>query len=208
MKRKRPPRPLPPPASSGPRPSFNLLRRVAAWWAGKHLVFQFVAGFAGLLALFYALTLAPGFTPAFRVYLRGTVAAANAVLRLLGQDTSVADTTISSAVFSVDVRRGCDGLEPVVLFAAAVLGFPAAGWRRKWCGLAAGVAGLLAVNLARIVSLYFIGVHWPRLFDLMHVEVWQVVFIALAIVLWAFWSQWALRRAPVHARPALNRTSA
>ena len=195
MKRKREHRPLPQPSPSRTRPWAGLIRRVMSWWQGKNLVFQFAAGFAGLLALFYVLTLTPWYTSVFRVYLRGTVATANALLHALGQATSVSGTSISSTVFSVDVRRGCDGLEPVALFGAAVLGFPLVGIRRKLCGIAAGVTGLLALNQLRIVSLYFIGVHWPLLFEMMHVEVWQVVFILLSIVLWAFWIQWALRRA-------------
>ena len=193
---------MPQPSPSQTRPLARWLQRLATWWQGKNLVFQFVAGFAGLLALFYLLTLMPWYNAWFRTYLRGTVATANALLHVLGQATSVSGTFISSAAFTVDVRRGCDGLEPVALFGAAVLSFPLVGLRRKLWGLAAGVTGLLVLNQLRIVSLYFVGVHWPRLFEMMHVEVWQVVFILLSIVLWAFWIQWALRRAGGPARVA------
>lgn len=189
-------RPLPPTPPSGKRPRANRLQQLLrAWWQGKNLVFQFSAGFAGLLALFYALTLTPWYTAWFRIYLRATVATAHALLHLLGQATTVSGTVISSAACTVDVRRGCDGLEPVALFAAAVLAVPLVGVRGKLWGIAAGVASLLALNQVRIVSLYFIGAHWPGLFELMHVEVWQVVFILLGIVLWVCWVQWALRRA-------------
>src|SRR5689334_5545834 len=146
MKRPRQHRPMPQPAAARPGFAARLSERVKTWWLGKNQVFQFVAGFAGLLVLFYALTLTPWSSRSFRFYLNGTVLTANALLRALGQGTTVSGTSISSAVFSVDVRRGCDGLEPVGLFAAAVLAFPLVGFRHKGWGLVAGVAGLLALN--------------------------------------------------------------
>jgi exosortase/archaeosortase family protein len=53
---------------------------------------------------------------------------------------------------------------------------------------------LLVTNLARIVSLYFVQIHWPSAFELLHVEVWQAAFIFLAVVLWIVWARWALSR--------------
>ena len=52
---------------------------------------------------------------------------------------------------------------------------------------------LLLINLVRLVSLFFIGVYWPKALDVMHEDVWQAAFIVLAIVLWAIWVQWATR---------------
>ncbi len=53
---------------------------------------------------------------------------------------------------------------------------------------------LLLLNLVRIVSLFYIQIHFPRAFEVMHIEVWQVLFIFLAIALWALWAWWAVRR--------------
>jgi exosortase/archaeosortase family protein len=56
-----------------------------------------------------------------------------------------------------------------------------------------GTAFLAVVNLIRIASLFLIGIHFPKTFELMHGEVWQIAFILLAILFWALWIGWATR---------------
>ena len=172
--------------------------RLAAWYQAKSPVFRFVLGFAGVLALFYALTLTSLFKRNFfPAYLHFNAQASSAALRGLGQRTTVSGSQIASGVWTVDVRRGCDAVEPTALFVAAVLAFPAA-WRRKWLGVGAGIVLLALLNVLRIVSLFLVGAHFPKAFDLMHETIWQAVFILLAIGLWAVWIQWAMppRRVP------------
>jgi exosortase H (IPTLxxWG-CTERM-specific) len=166
----------------------------AAWYRQKGPVFQFVLVFGLLLGVFYAATLSSFFhRTLFPATMRLNARLSAPLLNALGQATTVSGSSIASARFSIDVARGCDAVEPAALFAAAVLAFPAP-WRRKWPGLALGVLLLFALNLGRIVSLFLVGVYWPRLFHSLHADVWQVVFIVLAIVCWAGWIQWALAR--------------
>lgn len=104
--------------------------------------------------------------------------------------------TISSARFSIGINYGCDASEPLALFVAAVLAFPAP-FRRKIPGILLGAVILAALNLARIVSLFLAGVYFPNAFEWLHVEAWPAIFIMLAIVLWAIWIQWAMKPRPV-----------
>ena len=104
----------------------------------------------------------------------------------------VSGTVIRASGFSVTIGRGCDALEPIAAFFAAVLASPL-GLRVKLPGILVGTACLWLINLIRIVSLVLIGVHAPRAFDLAHGQVWQAAFIVLAIVFWAIWVQWATR---------------
>jgi exosortase/archaeosortase family protein len=67
-------------------------------------------------------------------------------------------------------------------------------FRFKLPAVVIGPLVLLVTNLVRIVSLYFVQIHAPSLFELLHVEVWQVAFIFLAVLLWVAWARWALRR--------------
>ncbi len=53
---------------------------------------------------------------------------------------------------------------------------------------------LAALNIVRIVSLFLIGAYRPRLFVVMHTDVWQVLYIAFALVSFGFWLAWATRR--------------
>jgi exosortase H (IPTLxxWG-CTERM-specific) len=198
------PRHLPDGGAAGRAPAPVLARltgRAAAWYADKNPILKFVLVFALLLALFYAASLAPVFKRTlFPAYLRGYASAASWILNLLGQHTTAPDTVISSWRFSVDIHRGCDAVDPTALFVAAVLAFPVA-WRRKLPGVAIGVALLALLNLVRVVSLFLVGVYFPRVFELTHAEIWQTCFILAALVLWALWIRWAVRAAPsaVHA---------
>lgn len=163
-------------------------------WAAAHApVWRFLGVFALLLGGFYALVLLAPVDRLYYEYLRANAWLANAVLCGLGQHTEVSEVTIRAARFAVSVRRGCDAVEPAWFFCAAVLAFPAP-WRRKPAALIAGATAILALNIVRIVSLFVIGSRWPAAFGPVHLEIWPVVFIALALVLWIRWIRSTLRR--------------
>jgi len=51
------------------------------------------------------------------------------------------------------------------------------------------------------VSLWYTGIWYPSIFEIMHVEVWQMLFIALPIVFWLIWlrRQWPKKSARTSA---------
>ncbi len=162
---------------------------------------RFLTVFALLLGAFYALVLMPSVDRIFYEYLRVNAWLANAVLLAFGQHTTVSDVTIRSHEFAVSIRRGCDAVEPAWFFCAAVLAFPAP-WRLKPAAIVIGAGVIFALNLVRIVSLFYIGRYLPASFGPAHLEIWPAVFIVLALVLWIVWIRSALpdRAAkPTHA---------
>jgi exosortase H (IPTLxxWG-CTERM-specific) len=94
--------------------------------------------------------------------------------------------------FAYQISRGCTGFVPAALLTAAVAAYPAAG-RRKLVGLLLGVPALLAVNLARLVHLYYLGVHQPRWFEVAHRVVWEGIIVLAVLALWVAWTMWADR---------------
>ena len=161
-------------------------------WRSRHPVFVFLLIFGVLMGVFYAFAI---FTPFYKKhfllsYLPFNARVSGAILSLLGQDITVAGRTISSPRFSVEVDSGCDGIEPIALFVCAVLAFPAA-FLRKIPGIIAGTLLLAILNFVRVVSLFLIGVYFPKAFLFMHLDVWQAMFILLAIVFWILWLRWA-----------------
>jgi exosortase/archaeosortase family protein len=172
-------------------PSQIVFSKVSAWYRSKSPVLMFVVALLSLLALYYIATLTPFFQQrVFPACLRLNASLSNALLNCLGQNTKVIDASIFSKRFSVDVRRGCDAIEPTVLFLSAVLAFPAP-LRRKVVGAMVGSFLLLTLNLARIATLFLIGVYYPRAFHTMHADVWQIAFILLAVVCWVSWIAWS-----------------
>jgi exosortase/archaeosortase family protein len=148
------------------------------------------------MAVYYALALIPVCDRLIYAYLEANAWLSNLILHGLGQDTRLTDTTIRSARFAITVRRGCDAIEPAWLFCAAVLAYPGrAGPKVLFC--LAGTLALQLLNLVRIVSLFFVGLHWPGFFQSAHLEIWPVVFIVIALLLWTGWIRWT--RQPVRA---------
>jgi exosortase H (IPTLxxWG-CTERM-specific) len=166
-------------------------------------VLRFVALFALFLAAFYALTATSWFTDQlFGSYLELNAQVSAAILRLLGQDARAVGSDLISPRFVMAIERGCDAVEPSFLFIAALLAFPASV-RAKAAGILGGVTLLLALNLVRIISLHYTGVYLPSAFETVHIDVWQTLFVAFALLLWIMWA-WAATNSKKTAGRASN----
>jgi exosortase H (IPTLxxWG-CTERM-specific) len=127
----------------------------------------------------------------------GIARASGAVLNLAGQHVTLRGTVIQGPRFAVNIRNGCNGVEAMLIFLAAVLAFPAP-WRSRLAGLALGILAIQALNLVRVVSLYLTGAHFPRFFHASHTVIWQSVVILFGVLLWVVWAQ----RLPARDEPA------
>ncbi len=106
------------------------------------------------------------------------------MLRVLGDDAAAKGTSITSSRFALDVKRGCDAIQASAFFVFGVLASPApVSLLSRVVPLAVGTLFLLVMNLVRIVSLYYTGVYFPKAFDVIHVDVWQALFIFLPLFL-------------------------
>lgn len=113
-------------------------------------------------------------------------------LTLLGVPASSEGATVVASVFTATIVPACTALDVIILFGAAVLAYPASiGARLR--GLLLGVAALFAFNIARIVSLILIGIHYFDLIEDAHRLVWQTAMALAAIGLWLLWQSWASR---------------
>jgi len=134
-------------------------------------------------------------TEFFPWYLRFNAQAAAGTLRTCGYEgVEARGTSLTSKNGTISVERGCDAVEPTALFAAAVLASPVA-FGSKLPTVAIGALILALVNIVRIISLFLSAAHWRAAFDILHLDVWQAVFIFLALLLWLMWVSWATRRA-------------
>jgi exosortase/archaeosortase family protein len=84
-------------------------------------------------------------------------------------------------------------MEPSALLVAAVIASPVS-IRARLVGAVLGTAILALMNLVRIVSLFYVGIHAPRVFEIIHVKGWQPAFILLALAFWVSWARWARGR--------------
>jgi exosortase H (IPTLxxWG-CTERM-specific) len=172
--------------------------------SARKAMLRFLGIFLALVAAYYALTLSR-WVDANVLYpvMKASACGASALLNFLGVGTTVDGVVIRGPGYAVAVRRGCDPLEPIVLFAAAVTAFPAP-WRQKLPGLATGAAFLFGLNLARIDSLYLLGARQSRLLESFHLAWWPAFFILCSLALWVSWLLWIRRlgSASTSAAPA------
>ena len=86
------------------------------------------------------------------------------MLNLLGASTTVDGAIVSSDSFALIIVAECTALGPLVMFTGAVVAYPTSH-AAKLKGLLLGLAVLTAVNLVRIVSLFWIGSAHPQYLD-------------------------------------------
>lgn len=108
-------------------------------------------------------------------------------LNLLGQGVSLRGTQIIGPRFAVAIENGCNGIEAMVIFLAAVLAFPAS-WRSRALGLLLGAVSIQALNLVRVLALFLTGSYAPKLFNSSHTVIWQSIVILFAVLLWIYWA--------------------
>ncbi len=148
----------------------------------------FLLRFVALLVAFYSVVASRPVNDAVIVpFTAGVARASAAVLTAFGEKVSVAGTEIRSSLFTVNIENGCNGVETALLFGSAVIAFPAP-WPWRLGGLAAGFAAIQAVNLVRVVSLFWIGAHRPRFFSSSHTVLWQSIVVLCGVLLFLAWA--------------------
>ncbi len=187
-------------SSTYPNTDLRSQHGVRAWFRANWTDLRFLAVFAACMGVYYLGTLtAPiehGFFPA---YLRLNASASGAILRTFGEDVTTNNRTLISAGGpTIQIERGCDAIEPSALFVSAVLASPVPLLSRLSAALA-GTFLLMVLNLIRVVSLFLVRVYFPNAFDTMHLDVWQALFIIMAIAFWAMWASRMSRKRAARA---------
>ena len=123
-------------------------------------------------------------------YLAAYAHLAGGVLGVFEPGLSV-DGTLIQGRYSMQIVRNCDAADINIVFASALLAFPAA-IRKKPPLLLLGIALLVAANVTRICSLYYVGVYAPSWFKVAHEEVWPLLLVAFTVGVF----MWCVRRLP------------
>jgi exosortase H (IPTLxxWG-CTERM-specific) len=122
----------------------------------------------------------------------GIAKVSGSLLNMIGEEVRVVGTTITSPRFGVNINNGCNGVEAMLILLASIVAFPAS-MKARIAGLLLGAIVVQVLNFIRIITLYLLGAYQPRLFDIFHTAVWQIVIILAAI---GFFLVWSARVAP------------
>ena len=88
--------------------------------------------------------------------------------------------------FAISVEPGCNGVEAAIILIAAMLAFPAP-WRHRVIGILAGLTAVQALNIVRVISLFYLGQWSMAAFEWAHFYVWQALIMLDVLIVWMVW---------------------
>jgi exosortase/archaeosortase family protein len=121
-------------------------------------------------------------------YTGGVVALSAWLIDLLGIHVHAQGAFLHLRHAIMEVKFGCNGLEAILLYVAAVLAYPAS-WKLRIIGIIAGSTLLQVLNIIRIGILAWVLEYHQKQFALMHEYVTQSIMIALAFIIFLFYLQ-------------------
>ena len=160
---------------------------------------RFFLVFLLLLLALLAAELTPPVQAAFVLpWTEGLARLSAALITVFDRDVLVFGKTLQSAKngFAVSIEAGCNGIEAAIVLIAAMLAFPAP-WKHRALGIAAGLAAVQALNVVRVISLYYLGQWSLAAFEWAHLYLWQALIMLDVLVVWLVW----IRTLPPTASP-------
>jgi exosortase H (IPTLxxWG-CTERM-specific) len=88
--------------------------------------------------------------------------------------------------FSVSIEAGCNGIEAAIILIAAMLAFPAP-WKHRVIGILAGLSAVQALNVVRVISLFYLGQWNMKAFEWAHLYLWQALIMLDVLIVWLIW---------------------
>ncbi len=176
-----------------PKKPHSFKESFAAWYESKRPLLVYGLRFVAVMAVFYLFSLTPIYRQALAGAVLSNAQAAHAILEALGEKSVLDGATLRShGEAIITVEPGCTGFDYSWFLMAAIAAFPAPIFG-KMVGLLAGVATLLGLNIVRVASLYWVGVHRPEHFAFVHEHLWAVVLNVVTVCLMVTWIVWVKR---------------
>lgn len=174
----------------------STIHRRASRWPFLRFVFVFCAtAFVG-----FAVQVLPWVDTNFVTpFIVGLAWISGILIHAAGGLATVTDTVIAHPInnFAIRIANGCSGFEALILLAAAVMAFPAT-WIQRMVGWLAGAFAIMALNIVRVISLYYIGQYSTVWFERAHTYAWDVLIMVDGLIVFFLWIRWLppLRRSP------------
>jgi exosortase H (IPTLxxWG-CTERM-specific) len=166
---------------------------------------RFLVLFPLSLTAGFALLQVPPVAAAIARFTASLVTISAALIHLCGGKAQVFGPVLMSPAsgFSVQVENGCNAINVTILLWSAILVYPAP-WLEKLKGLAAGTLALHALNLLRIVTLYYLGQYNRSWFDFAHLYLWESLIVLDTLAIFWAWAIFVRRRAAQLPATAAN----
>jgi exosortase H (IPTLxxWG-CTERM-specific) len=97
--------------------------------------------------------------------------------------------------FAVSIEAGCNGIEATIVLIAAVLAYPA-GWRERLIAIGVGFVAIQALNIVRIISLFYLGSWNFDLFSWVHLYLWPTLIMLDVLIVFVIYLRYLSGKAP------------
>lgn len=96
--------------------------------------------------------------------------------------------------FAVSIEAGCNGVEATIVLIAAVMAFPAS-WRARAVAILLGFLAIQAMNIVRIVSLFYLGNWNLDIFTWVHLYLWPALIMLDVLIVFILYLRYLSRQA-------------
>lgn len=94
--------------------------------------------------------------------------------------------------FAVSIEAGCNGVEATIVLIAAVIAFPAS-WKARACAIVLGFIAIQIMNLARIISLFYLGNWNMEFFEWIHLYLWPALIMLDVLIVFIVYLRYLSR---------------
>ncbi|GMQ74956.1 MAG: hypothetical protein BMS9Abin01_0199 [Gammaproteobacteria bacterium] len=162
--------------------------------ASTPITTRLALGLAGVIAVLVLLEQAPELQRPLEPVNLGLARATELLLQYLDMPVARQGAIlIHPDGFSYRITYVCSGFRPIALVAVTLLMVPAT-WLSRLTGVSVAVVGIEALNLGRLVHLYWTGVVDPDAFFMAHRVTWNIVTVVAVIGYLALWLYLSQRR--------------
>jgi len=159
----------------------------------KNFIFRYLI----LLTLGFFLLKLPALEPFVGRLCELLAAVTQALMATLDSRITVQENIIRvyTGGIAIKVTKGCSGLTPLIATVAAILAFPS-HWQVRVKAIVVAALIVQSINIIRLVVLFYSQIAFSRqTFDIIHGQVWPLLFSFLCAVLFL---QWALQQLNAH----------
>jgi exosortase H (IPTLxxWG-CTERM-specific) len=95
--------------------------------------------------------------------------------------------------FAVSIEAGCNGVEATIVLIAAVVAYPAS-WKARISAIALGFLAIQILNIARIISLFYLGDWDIDIFSWVHLYLWPSLIMLDVLVVFIVYLRYLSRK--------------
>ena len=153
---------------------------------------RFLLLFCGVLGGLFAIEMLKPVQEAVIQPFTGILATISTALILPFDDTVIAQGRIlrdATTGFAVSIEAGCNGVEAAIVLIAGIVAFPAT-IQNKVVAIVAGFFFVQALNIVRIISLFYLGQWNYAVFEWFHLYLWPVLIMLDVLIVFAIYLQW------------------